>query len=539
MIWTEQGESAAVSSGSAAPLASQACAGLAPARFAALFALCFLIAAVPILCVGNLPLVDWPNHMARMHIIAAATASPALAEAYAIVWRPIPDLAMDAIVPLLARIMPLAWAGKAFLLLTFLLLAGGTAALHRVLFQRWSAWACLAFLLLYNRALLWGFGNFLFGTGLALVAFALWVHLRRRAAPARHFLAALFASAIYLSHLFAFGAYALMILGYELGLWRERGAESGRSRLRALAAAGAQFILPVALFLAAGHSGGSGPILYSRFVRKFDIAFSIFDNYVPWFDVASFLLLALLFILGGWRRMVKLHPAMTAPLLLLLAAQIAMPNRIFGAAGVDHRMPLILAILLIAATKAQVRLPFRRVIAGGLALLFVARIAVVAAVWTADERALAPLAAALTHVPKGSRVAVAYAPDAIHVPRRGPPVAHIAALAVIAADAFVPTLFADPGQQPLRLRPRYAALASLASPGEFWDVLVAGRSDPGGRVGRALAQYDYVLFAGGGPFAPLPSAPLVFRAAGPGAKLFAIDRGAAQIRGGGALTIGG
>jgi len=161
-------------------------AELTAGRFAALFAAAFAVAAAPLLWVTLPPLVDYPNHLARMHIIAVGAASPILRDFYTITWRPLPDLAMDLVVPLLARAMPLLWAGKAFLLLTFLLLAGGTALLHHALFRRWSAWPCLAFLLLYSRSLLWGFANFLFGVGLGLVGAAAWVRLRDGPAAARH-----------------------------------------------------------------------------------------------------------------------------------------------------------------------------------------------------------------------------------------------------------------------------------------------------------------------------------------------------------------
>jgi hypothetical protein len=500
-------------------------AHLSAGRLSALFVPAFAIAALPILIVAVPPLVDYPNHLARMHIIAAEGASPFLRDFYAIAWRPLPDLAMDALVPLMARAMPLAWAGKAFLLLTFALIAGGTLALHRALFRRWSAWPCLAFLLLYNRPLLWGFTNFLFGVGLALVATAVWIGLRDQRPVLRHALAAFFALAIYFSHLFAFGAYALLILGYEAALLRRSAPLAGAAGLRALAGAAAQFVLPALIFLATVQSGDTGAIVYSRFFRKFDIFFNVVDNYVPWFDIASFAILALLFFWGAARGAIKLHPLMRWPLLILLAAQILMPNRLFGAAGVDHRMPLMLGLVLIASSDGFA-LPRRRTgtIAAGLALLFLARMAVLTSVWIENDRVLEPLAAALMDLPRGSKLAVAYPPSALHVSRRDPPVVHVAALAVIGADAFVPTLFVDPRHQPLALRQPYAALAAAASPGDFWDVLVDGRPEPEARVAAALAQYDFILLAGGGPFAPQAAAPLDLRAEGAGAKLFAVRR---------------
>ena len=122
-----------------------------------------------------------------------------------------PDLAMDALGAAAAAVMPLEAAGKLFVLATFLLLAGGVALLHRVLFGRWSAWPCLAFLLLYNRLLLWGIAQ-------------LSVRPRPRvlcargdagAGAARRGLrlaaGAVFALALYFAHLMAFGVYAVLL----------------------------------------------------------------------------------------------------------------------------------------------------------------------------------------------------------------------------------------------------------------------------------------------------------------------------------------
>jgi hypothetical protein len=499
---------------------------LSARRFLLLFAACFVVSAIPILLVDTLPLVDYPNHLARMHIIAAYDSAPALRQFYALDWHPVPNLAMDLIVPSFARIMPLERAGKLFILVTFLLITGGTAALHRCLFRRWSAWPLLAFLLLYNRSLLWGFGNFLFGVGLALAAFALWVGLRDRAAALRVAAAVVLAPAVFFAHFFAFGAYALLIASYELARLRQKPRPSAAVGYRDLGLAAVPFILPVAIFLVTRHAGDAGVVSWSRFFRKFDLLFNIVDNYVTWFDIVTLVLLVGLFIGGAWRRQIAMSKVMVLPLLILCLAQIAMPNRVFGAAGVDHRMPLVLALVLIGATQGVMTDRHRQnVVAGLLALLFLARMTVITVIWTEQDHSLAPMVDALGHLPPGSKLAVAYSPSAVHVSRRDPPMLHLAGQAVIRSDAFVPTLFADPGQQPLALLAPYAALAAETSPDEIWDVLVAGREDKDGRVAATLSRYDFVLVVTPGRSDSLQHAGLVPRARIAGAQLFAINPG--------------
>ncbi len=66
------------------------------------FLLLSLIAVLPIASVHLPPILDYPNHLARMHILAALPGSADLAHYYRAVWTPIPDLAFDAVVPALA-----------------------------------------------------------------------------------------------------------------------------------------------------------------------------------------------------------------------------------------------------------------------------------------------------------------------------------------------------------------------------------------------------------------------------------------------------
>ncbi len=80
---------------------------LGPESFAALFGVLYALAAVPVIAGGLLPLVDYPNHLARMAVLAKLPHDPTLQAFYALAWRPIPDLAMDVLVPPLLRVMPL------------------------------------------------------------------------------------------------------------------------------------------------------------------------------------------------------------------------------------------------------------------------------------------------------------------------------------------------------------------------------------------------------------------------------------------------
>ncbi len=491
-------------------------------RFAALFAALFAAAALPVLLCDTLPLFDYPNHLARMHVLAAWAQSEPLQRYYEIAWRPLPNLAMDLVVPPLARLMPLAWAGKAFVLCALLLLAAGAAALHRVLFGSWSAWPCLAFLLLYSRALLWGFLNYLFGLGLGLLAFALWLALARRGAALRLAVGTALALVLFFAHLLACGLYAVLIMGNAAGVaWRRRAAP--RSAAAELLVAGVPFLpaLGVLLLLTPGSAGGA--IAYGNVLRKFDLLFSVFDNYSRPFDIVCFALAVGAIAGAFWRRWVRLEPSMAPVLTALAAVYIAMPSQLATASGADHRIPVLLGLVLIASSRwAASRRRLERVFLGAALAMFLLRLGAVGASWEASDRAYARLLPALDGLPVGSRLAVAF--DAGAINSQPTPLVHFPTLAIVRRDAFVPTLFAFPTQQPVALAPRWRALADRLPPERLWSAFVGGGPPLDAAERAALAQYDHVVFVGRTAFAVPAAAPLVPDFSAPRFALFAVAR---------------
>jgi hypothetical protein len=72
------------------------------------------------------PLVDYSNHLARMHLLLTGDS-----HYFEVRWAALPDLAEDLLVPPLGLFMPLDLAAKLFLVAIFALLAGGTLWLNR------------------------------------------------------------------------------------------------------------------------------------------------------------------------------------------------------------------------------------------------------------------------------------------------------------------------------------------------------------------------------------------------------------------------
>ncbi|HXO89650.1 MAG TPA: hypothetical protein VN849_02560, partial [Stellaceae bacterium] len=288
-----------------------------------------MLAAVPPFSTVLPPLVDYPNHLARMHLLAEGGNA-----FYAVRWVALPNLAEDLIVPPLARVMPLDTAGKLFLVMIFALMAGGAVWLNRCATGGWRLWPLLAFLLLYNRILLWGFLNYLFGIGVALVGTAAWLALEGRRWWLRVLASSLVALACFFSHIAAFGFYALVILGVEIvPAWGEFRARQWAMLGRRIGIAAPQFVLPVVLFLGGPQDVTGETVSYAGVWRKVDLLFSVFDNYNRAFDVACFV--SFLGLIGGllWTKRLALEPRLGCASGIVFAAYLLLPSQIYGGSG--------------------------------------------------------------------------------------------------------------------------------------------------------------------------------------------------------------
>ena len=372
--------------------------------------------------------------------------------------------------------MPLDIASKLFLVAIFGLITAGTLWLNRAATGVWRMWPLIAFLLLYNRMFLWGFLNYLFGIGVALAGTALWLALERERWWLRTLAASLVALTCYLSHISAFGVYVLVIIGVELSpAWGELRAHRWPALARRTAIAGAQFVIPAALVVGYWHPAAAGGISYAAFWRKADLLFSVFDNYDRAFDIVCFaLFLGLIVWLAATRRL-RLAPRLAWAAGLVFAAYLLSPSQIYGGSGADHRLPLAIFLLLIAASAPK--FPNRRTAAAigvATAVLLVARLAFIEHVWRRADQIYSADLAGIDMLPQGVKLAVAYPANAVNfVPV---PEVHLAVLAVTRREAFVPTLFAYQGQQPVTLKQPYATLADAATPQDLWAVFRASRS---------------------------------------------------------------
>ncbi len=79
-----------------------------------LIGLLFAVSVAPVLSVPIPAMIDYVNHLARMHLLVDAAAGQAN-PAYEIYWRFYPNLAIDVIVPGLSHFVSVETASRLFL----------------------------------------------------------------------------------------------------------------------------------------------------------------------------------------------------------------------------------------------------------------------------------------------------------------------------------------------------------------------------------------------------------------------------------------
>lgn len=484
------------------------------------------LAALPLLVVDVPPVLDWPAHFVRLSLLAETPLAPGHAHFWETDFALRPNLAMELVVLPLAKVMGLRAAFDAFVAATLALWIVGPMVLHRVVWGRWGAESLVAWAFALNACFFVGFYNFLFGAGLGFLLLA--VAARRSARPGWAYLteASLFA-ALWLSHLMAFAVFAVLRVSLEIG--RPRGGRPGPlvARLLALALALAPSTIMAVVFHASGEEAPitfnllanlAAPLLYAS------RAGGLVDP-LPVLAVAAL-------ALWGWKTgRLAVAPVLRLPLLAALALMLAAPSEAFSGAMIHWRMAPILGALFVAAWRLDLESRhLRRAGAIGFAFVIAATITHTALWRRGSAVATAARAALASDVTSGARVLpVATRADALaHV--------HLAELAIVDADAFVPTLFTTKGQSPLRLKPEMERIgAASAREGAVLTLpemgLLAGADEtipPDLRARRRPyvrwpSNFDVVLITGPGAETAEPPACTTRRAGGPGWSVLRVD----------------
>lgn len=437
----------------------------------ALSATAFLL-SLPVLFIRYPPLADYPNHLARTYVLRHYNDVPAFHQAYERVLAPIPNIAMDVVLLLLQMVLPAEPAGRVFLVGVVLLFVLGCHMLGRAIHGRptWLAIPCC--FLVYTAPLFWGFLNYVLGLTFFCITLALWLNFHRAWTAKRLAVVTALVMCAYLAHLTAYA-----FLGIACGLLTVKSAWQRTITVPAALAGMLPLVPPIVAFIIFMRGGGSvGRIVPNTMAGK--IA-GILAPVLSYNRVADGLYLLGLMVVAG--LVIRGRPRVHMPTLIIGAIFLGIfaiaPLTLLTASAVDTRFVLPGFILVILSIRAE---PTRlnRVLLPAVYGLAVLHLAVVSAAWHTLSLRTRAVVVALDGIPRESRVFpwfIAPVPD----PNDTRSLSQTVHYATVRRNAYIPSLFAVPGQQPLIYRsPRERVRGTVTS--AQW------------RPGAILRDYDYL-----------------------------------------------
>ena len=441
--------------------------GHGPVLFSTLLVLALISLLSVFVAHDYLPLVDLPNHMARHYI--AANPDTALSAYYSYEFAFTSNAAAD--LPWLwfaaDYMTPTAYARLIFGLYALLILSA-SIALSYVFWQRVSIWTLAVVALVFNEVYFWGFQNFLLTVPCALLALALWLRCEPWPGLSRALLFLPISLVLFEMHLLGWFVFAVTCFGREIQ--RLMPIESEQSfciRLWRGGVHGIPFLPPV--FIVIYRSLTHPPnefgtqTYFGNLGERLQQLYSLVNVTTAEDNLALHMvsLCLLLGFLAAIATLVKTNGARLVvadkargPLIALLIATILMPVGLTGVWFVHIRFPFALAVLFIASTVwRDGKRPYMVTITLAVIALITIRTGLIHLEtfrYSQDTKALIHLSKA---IPEGARILPVRA-SAVHDNKVD---WHRQAYALMAADAFVPTLFL--GAHAMQLKPEWRDIA--------------------------------------------------------------------------------
>ena len=465
--------------------------------------LCLVLLA-PLTLADVPPMLDYPNHLARLLTLSVLPADPVFGRFYTLHWDIIPNLALDLTVPPLLRIFPVHLVGRAVAGLILLLPVLGAVAYHRALTGRLSYWPLGTVLFAYNAALLRGFLNFVASVGVALLFGAIWVAWRERRPYLAIAAAVLGAVALFFCHLIGLLFFAILIGGHELAAVLTPPFRFARIPRRIVVVL-AVFAVPVVLYLISDLQGMEGAAEFRSAADKAHAALMPVMNYFWPLDLVTAALCVTIPAFCLARRWCAVPAPAALAIGVLLMLFIGLPAEFKGTNDLDTRF-IVMAACLVPAALVPIAVPRRAAWAIGIGflLLFGARMSVLTMAWDDWTGYLAAFRSVIAPVRPGDVVlTVRLPPRARHDLWTSVATAnrlsdgtvidsHLPALLLIEHRAWWPFLFDNRSQQPIQTRQPFRTLADR----------IDASSDPIGLLATdplAMRLITHVLVRGPAP----------------------------------------
>lgn len=450
---------------------------------------------------------DIPNHLARAFILLNPD-EPALGQHFQIIWRTVPNLAWDAFVVVVGKWFPLAWTLKLFILSGLALTMAGLFFLNRTATGRWTWAPLLAVPFLFNTGHAKGFLNFNIGFGLTLISCAWWAASSKYHWALRLGVASALSTLLYFCHFVGWGIYGVFVLGLEIAALLSQRRKTGHLAiwpwLGVLLRDGLQALPPLILgyFAAATGAGNSlsaaAKIEFQPPHLRLVEAWHFIDT-GHWFPSVVFLAAItslFLFLLASKR--IRLVPAFTIPIALLIVLFWVLPNELYSTYYIVWRVGLG-AVFLTAASispKQMLSTPFVRLVLGTVLVLTLGLSSWEARSTANTEAGRKAFAALIQRLPEGSTLFMMHSgikESALAYDRLG--LYHIGSFAVIERKVMVQSLFSNPSQQPISYRDKAFSNFTISS-WVFKDDLLKAMTQQGLSLSDHLQHFDWIVTHG-------------------------------------------
>jgi len=413
----------------------------------------FMLAAgmicVPILLHPHLPLVDLPNHIARLYI--AATSETALDQYYSYDLSFQTNTAVDFLwLKIGQSFMSAEVFSNAMIAVYAVGFISAIMVLARVIHGRWSIWPLAANLVVFNASYFFGFANYLLTVPAAIFAFALWLWLDRQSVWVRAIIFIPICICLYAMHLLGLLILIALVFGREVQVIMMAGRSwmqvLGRNIPLAIPFAVTTAMLFYAKLTQPENLFGN-VTNYGAFTSRIEALTSPFHSFLSewplWFHLCGSLILFTVFALFltlGFRAgpRLRLEQKMIGPSLSLFVLALCIPEVLTGVAFAHIRFPFaLIGILIAASTWVELKPRQSGILFSVLIILSAARVISVEHMTREHSTTVQELRSVLAHVPEGARILPVR--DGHQFPDRL--LWHMQAHAVPAAHAFVPTLF--------------------------------------------------------------------------------------------------
>jgi hypothetical protein len=462
-----------------------------PAYFILAAAL-FLGSILPIILAEFPPLLDYPNHIARLDILLRSPHDEFYQTYYEFDTFLIPNIGFEILSYPIAMAFGADLGGRIVLCLLVLLFTSSVLLLNYAIYKEFLFFPLSIFIFVYNKAFLFGFMSYLTGLSFGIFLLAGWILTERYGNnPLRIGAFVVLALLVYFSHLHAFLSVCIFIGLYEITRFVQM-ASNGTGQLRDLVIRSIPFLIPLIVFVASSTLENQGAAFaWGSLQEKVRSGVSaVFRSYNLAFDLFLAASFTGLYLFSLYRRHLKIDFRISIILAFSCIVFLLMPSVALSSSGADWRFALfILCIAVGGARLADERSVFSKSFLAFLAAVFVIRMVLVQMYWAEGNAAHAGVAEVIDKLPAGARVTPVHMNSKDRPTTYHPMLVHAPAMAVTRRSAYVSTIFAGKGVQVINVRKEadadyvYAASLHIRMPGKVNAYL----------AGLDLTRFDYIL----------------------------------------------